>query len=99
MNALSEPRQRTSFSTHPFFFGRYYLLNILGYGLATIAVLRWNHLFEATSPWWLFGLVPLFLVRFRYIIAGAAVLALLAVWHYRTEISGALAVLCIAAIY
>ncbi|HSW03794.1 fatty acid desaturase family protein [Aquabacterium sp.] len=99
MEALPEPRQRASFNTHTFFFGRYYLLNVLGYGLATIAVLRWNHLFETTSPWWLFGLVPLFLTRFRYIIAGAAVLILLTLWHYRMEMSWGLAILCIAAIY
>lgn len=99
MNVQSRPHQRASFSSHRFFFGRYYLLNILGYGLATVAVLSWNHLFETTSLWWLFGLVPLFLTRFRYIIAGAAVLIALALWHYRTELSWGLAIASIAAIY
>ena len=99
MEALSQAQRRASFTTDPFFFGRYYLLNVVGYGLATILVLNWNHLLTTTSPWWLFGLVPLFLTRFRYIIAGAAALGVLVVWQYRTEMTWGLAILSIAAVY
>jgi len=91
---MSETQKRLKgkniLSRHPFWLGRYYITNIALYGLATLIILSWNNVFSGISYWWLLSLVPLFLNRFFYIVAGSAVLsvAVLVVfwqeipWHY-----------------
>lgn len=92
-------KTRSSYSTDPFLFGRYYLLNIIGYGIATAVVLHWNGLFETTSPWWLLSLTPLFFTRFRYIVFGALILSALVIWQYGSEISWVTGMLVLVAVY
>jgi hypothetical protein len=53
----------------PFFFGRYYIKNILFYGAMTAAVLMYRPLFAEISYWWLLSLVPLFLGRLSWVSA------------------------------
>lgn len=91
-------RHRT-FSTDPFFFGRYYITNILFYFTATAVTLSLNGLLNQISPWWFLSLVPLFLTRFRYIIAGGAVLSSVVIWQFAPEITWITGVLLIAALY
>jgi|GEM_PF-869039 len=83
----NKPKGRSIFSKHPFWLGNYYLVNICFYLAATLGALYWNRLFEQVSWWWVLSLIPLFLQRFRYIAAGAVILAIVCIIRFRAELS------------
>lgn len=94
-----KPRGRGLLDRHPFYLGRYYLLNILIYSTATVGVLYWNQLFETVSPWWILSLLPLFLNQFRFIAAGSILLLIITLNLYWGEISWTYLILFPAVIY
>lgn len=94
MNAISaveqdqkKPKGNSLIYKHPFAFGRYYLANILIYGMASVLLVQWNQVFEHISYWWVLSLVPLFLNRFRFIIGGMLLLAVIVLSLYWQEVS------------
>lgn len=90
---------QSPFTTDPFYFGKYYLANLLVYGAATLAAGIWTNALSTVSPWWLAALIPLFLPRLRYILAGSAVLIPAVLWAYRDELTWTLALGIAVAIY
>jgi fatty acid desaturase len=94
-----KPRGGSLLSKHPFALGRYYLINIGVYALATAGVLYWNRLFDTVSFWWIFSLVPLFLNRFRFIAGGSLLLSIIVLVNYWAEISWIYVLLFLTALY
>jgi fatty acid desaturase len=73
---------RPNFSSDPFFFGKYYIKNIVLYGLASVAILISKDFFAHYSVFWLLCLAPLFMTQFRFIIAGSVLLMGVAFTQY-----------------
>lgn len=100
MNEVQKkPRGCSIFSKHPFWLGRYHLLNILIYSIATVLVLYWKPLFGTISLWWLLSLIPLFLSSFCVVLGCSILLGIMSLIYYWTEISLIHLVLLPAAIY
>lgn len=91
--------RKANFNTDSFYFGRYYLWNIVIYatcaGLAAYA----TGSLAGISPLWLMVIVPLFLTKFRYILFGAVTTAGFALASYADQLSWWLPLGFLAALY
>jgi hypothetical protein len=100
MNKTTEkPKGKGLLSQHPFWLGKYCLLNIIIFAIGSITIIYWDNPFKSVSFWWILSLIPLFLNRFRFIAGGSILLAAIALIYYWTEISWLYLLFLPAAIY